>query len=71
MLHSNCTQDISGDNSLTLNHVRITGMTGTAQTATVDGAAASVNYNNVTNVTTVDGFTHNITQHLDMVLTFT
>ena len=47
------------------------GITGTAQTATVDGAAASVNYNNVTNVTTVDGFTHNITQHLDMVLTFT
>ena len=47
------------------------GITGTAQTATVDGAAASVNYNNATNVTTVDGFTHNITQHLDMVLTFT
>ena len=71
MLDSNCTQDTSGDNSLTLNHVRIMGLTDTAQTATVNGTAASVYYNSTTNVTTVDGFTHNITQHLDMVLTFT
>ena len=66
-MSTTCKPDTPGDNSLVLNHIRITGLSERVLIATVNGSPATINYDDTTKVTTIEGFTHNIAQQLNMV----
>ena len=66
-MSTTCKPDTPGDNSLVLNHIRITGLSERVLFATVNGSPATINYDDTTKVATIKGFTHNIAQQLNMV----